>query len=494
MKKKLVLNTILSLLLQVTTVICGFILPRQMLEYYGSDVNGLVQSIARFLSIVSFLELGVGQVIQSGLYKSLSVGDMDSVSKVLKSGTDYFRKIAFTMLGYILILVLLSPYIFEEKYGWTYTAMLILAMGISSFAQYYFGLIDSILLSADQNGYVQFAIKIILNIFNVVIVMHLIRQGNTIQMVKIASAAIFLFGPIMIRWYINRNYKIDRKIVYTEEPIKQKWNGIAQHIATVVLEGTDVIILTVFSTLTNVSIYSVYSMVIAGVRQLYNSATAGIQSMIGGLWASGENDRLESVFQVIEIILHLTVVFLFSCVAVLIVPFIEVYTFGITDCDYIQPIFALILTVAYAIRCLRTPYNILVLAAGHYKQTQSCHIIAAIMNIVISIIAVLYWGLIGIAIGTLLAFAYQTVWMMVYTSKKILKRSMYKVLKQVLIDVLAVVLVYVSTMWISMSGFGYLGWFVMAVKVAGIAFFVIAVMVLLFYSSQVKKIYHKLKR
>ena len=318
MKKKLILNTILSLLLQVTTVICGFILPRQMLEYYGSDVNGLVQSIAQFLSIVSFLELGVGQVIQSGLYKPLSVGDMDSVSKVLKSGTVYFRKIAFSMLGYILILVVFSPYIFEEKYGWTYTATLILAMGISSFAQYYFGLIDNILLNADQKGYVPFAIKIILNVFNVIILMCLIQQGNTIQVVKIASAAIFLLSPIMVRWYINLNYKINRKIVYTEEPIKQKWNGVAQHIATVVLEGTDVIILTIFSTLTNVSIYSVYSMVIAGVRQLYTSATAGIQSMIGGLWAKGELESIEGVFQGVEIVLHFTVVFLFSCFFVLL--------------------------------------------------------------------------------------------------------------------------------------------------------------------------------
>ena len=465
-----------------------------MLEYYGSDVNGLVQSIAQFLSIISFLELGVGQVIQSGLYKPLSVGDMDSVSKVLKSGTDYFRKIAFTMLGYILILVAFSPYIFEEKYGWAYTATLILAMGINSFAQYYFGLIDNILLNADQKGYLQYAVKIILNLLNVIIVVHLIRQGGTIQIVKIASAAIFLLSPIIIRYYINRNYKINRKIVYTEEPIKQKWNGIAQHIATVVLEGTDVIILTVFSTLTNVSIYSVYSMVIAGVRQLYTSATAGIQSMIGSLWAKGERERIEGVFQGVEIVLHFTVIFLFSCIAILIVPFVKVYTFGITDCDYIQPAFALILTAAYTIRCLRTPYNILILAAGHYKQTQICHIVTAIINIVISVAAVLYLGLAGIAIGTLVAFAYQTVWMMIYTSKKLLKRSIYKVLKHLMIDVLTVVLIYVSTMWISMNEVTYWGWFTMAVPVAGIAFCVIAAMVLLFYFPQIKKMYHKVKK
>ena len=57
------------------------------------------------------------------------------------------------------------------------------------------------------------------------------------------------------------------------------------------------------------------------------------------------------------------------------------------------------------------PYNILILAAGHYKQTQSNYIIAMILNIVVSIATVKMWGLVGVAIGTLIAMAYQTVWM-----------------------------------------------------------------------------------
>ena len=53
MKKKLLLNTITSLILQVVVVISGFILPRIRLAYLGSDVNGLIQSITQFLSVIS---------------------------------------------------------------------------------------------------------------------------------------------------------------------------------------------------------------------------------------------------------------------------------------------------------------------------------------------------------------------------------------------------------------------------------------------------------
>ena len=69
--KKLALNTITSLVLQVVSVICGFILPRLILESFGSDVNGLVNSITQFLGVITLLDLGVGAVVQSALYKPL---------------------------------------------------------------------------------------------------------------------------------------------------------------------------------------------------------------------------------------------------------------------------------------------------------------------------------------------------------------------------------------------------------------------------------------
>ena len=66
-KKRLVKNTIASLGYQISAIICGFILPRLIMTYYGSEVNGLVNSITQFLQVITFLELGVGAVVQSSL-------------------------------------------------------------------------------------------------------------------------------------------------------------------------------------------------------------------------------------------------------------------------------------------------------------------------------------------------------------------------------------------------------------------------------------------
>ena len=88
--KKLAWNTLSGFLLQGTTVLCGFILPRAILNRFGSDVNGLLNSIAQFLQMIAFLELGVGAVVQSALYKPLADGDIRGISEVIASGSSFF--------------------------------------------------------------------------------------------------------------------------------------------------------------------------------------------------------------------------------------------------------------------------------------------------------------------------------------------------------------------------------------------------------------------
>lgn len=119
-------------------------------------------------------------------------------------------------------------------------------------------------------------------------------------------------------------------------------------------------------------------LVIKGVKTLFLSMTNGVQALIGELWAKQELEKLKGFFAWVEWVIHTGTTYVFSCTAALIVPFVQVYTFGINDANYIQPAFAVLLTLANAMHCLRLPYNIMVLAAGHYRQTQKNYIVAAI--------------------------------------------------------------------------------------------------------------------
>ena len=489
-KKLLAKNTVASLLAQITALVCGFILPRQFLQYFGSEVNGLVNSITQFLGVISFLELGVGAVVQSSLYKPLADDDKPQVSRVIVSANKFFRRLAQILLAYVLILIAVYPLITNQNFGYLYTATLIAAISISSFAQYYFGIVNSLLLNADQRGYIQYNAQTITVLLNTLVCAIMIKFGGSVQMVKLTTSLIYLARPLVLRIYVNRKYKIDWKIQYDEEPIKQKWNGVAQHVAAVVLDGTDTIVLTLLSTLSNVSIYSVYFMVIKGVKTLFLSMTSGIQSLLGELWAKQELDELRDTFGWSEWCIHTGTTYVFACTAALIVPFVRVYTAGINDANYIQPAFAILLTLANAMHCLRLPYNIMVLAAGHYKQTQKNYIVAATINIVLSVLTVKAWGLIGVAIGTLAAMAYQTVWLAIYDSKHFVFWPIKAVVNQLVVDSVTATCIVMLSGMLTMRSVSYLSWIILAIVTALLAIIITACLNFIAYKDKMMALTH----
>lgn len=64
MKRKLLArNTVTSVIYQMFSVLCGFVLPRMILSAFGSQTNGLVSSITQFIQVINLFDLGITSVI-----------------------------------------------------------------------------------------------------------------------------------------------------------------------------------------------------------------------------------------------------------------------------------------------------------------------------------------------------------------------------------------------------------------------------------------------
>lgn len=468
--KKLMLNTVVGLLQQFVTVLSGLIIPRMILSYYGSATNGLVSSITQFLSLISLCELGVGAVVQSSLYKPLAEHDDRQMSRILVSANRFFKKVAIILLTYVFVLMVIFPYISDSEFEHFFSASLIAIIAINSFSQYYFSISYRILLNASQCCYVHMIYSIVGTVLTTVSSAVLMWLGCGIHFVKLVAALIFLLQPVLINRYVFKHFNIDKKITYNEEPIKQKWNGLAQHFANVISEHTDTVVLTVFSTLENVSVYAVYHMVINGVRQLIISAMSGVKSYLGSAYSNHDEKTVNLIFDKIEWIIHAVVSLLFAVMGVLILPFVSVYTADVTDAEYIVPVFAFIMVAAQGVYCMRLPYNFMIQAAGHYRETQVSAILEAAINIVVSIILVAKFGLVGVAIGTFISMAYRTVYMAWYLSVKILYRPLKKFVIHIFSDTISIAIMIVLTYRLSLQSVSYLSWILLAVEVFGICF------------------------
>ena len=479
--KKALYNSMSALFLEFVSIICGFVLPRIILSAFGSAYNGLTTSITQFLSLVTLLRAGVGGVTRAALYKPLAENDTEKISAIVNATEKFMKKIAWIFAAGLILFGLGYPFLVRESFDYWFSFSLVLIMGASTFVQYYFAITYQVLMIADQRQYVTALIQSLTLVLNLFVSILLIRAGCGIHAIKLGSAVVYCLNPILTVIYIKRRYRLSKAVAPDCSAISQRWDALAHQVSAYIQDNTDVMILTVFSAMTEVSVYSVYFLIANGVKKLLATFTVGIESIFGNMIALADYDGLRRNMIRIEYLLFSVGTVAYSCLFILVVPFISVYTSGITDAEYARPLFALLLSAAQFIGCVRTPYQNIVDAAGHFKQTRNSAIIEAGLNVAISIVMVIQFGLVGVAIGTLISTLYRTIYLTIYASKNILNRSNRFFVKRILCSVMEIGLIYVlSDCFVSVSVTNYVSWLIYAVIVGSISAVVVLLCSLIF--------------
>lgn len=493
--KKALLNIIFSLLLQIVSIISAFIVPRLLIGTFGSAVNGLAVSISQFLGYLTLLQSGVGGVVKASLYKPLVNNDIHLISGIIKATENFFRKIAYITIIYVIVLMIAFPIFINNNFNFCYTGLLVLIIGLGTFAQYYFGITYRILLEADQKSYVYSLIQMISTVINIILVVVLIRIGAGIHGVKLGSSLVYFLTPVLLNMYVKKRYQIIKDIEPNLDSISQRWDGVGHTLAYFVHTKADVALLTFFSNLSLVSVYSVYSLVTNGLNMFVSSISKAVQAAFGNMYAREEHEALMRNFKAFEFVIHVVTIILFTSAAVLIIPFISIYTKGITDIDYIRPIFSFILILGEAVYCLRQPYHNIIIAAGHYRQTKKGAYLEAMINLVISLILIQFIDIIGVAIGTLLAMLYRTTDYIIYLRKNILFINLKSVAKRISVSAVNVTMILALTnkiMWIPMNSF--LSWVGYSLIVTSTAAVITIIINIFFFKNEYKTILGIIKR
>lgn len=493
--KRVKLNILISFGSQIIALVCGFIVPRLLIQFFGSEAYGATSSISQLLSYIALLEGGIGGVARAVLYKPLAENDNEQIGSILAEIKYFFRIIGYIFFIYVMTIAFFFKEISNiQVFDWISTFLLVIVISISIFGQYFVGISYSILLQAAQRQYITSVINISTTLLNTIFVVLLVSSGRNLIIVKLVSSLIFFLRPVLLYFYANKYFDFDKKAKRNKNALNQKWAGLGQHIAYFIHTNTDVAILTVFGDLTLVAVYSVYQMVIYGIQNLTSSFTTGMESIFGDMLAKKEIKLLEKSFEQYETLVSITSMMMFGSTAVLIVPFISVYTKGITDTNYIQPLFAILLVVGSLINSLRTPYHSMTIAAGRFKETQVAAYGEALINIVISTSLVMKYGLIGVAVGTVVAISFRFLFYVVYLSRHIIIRNNMLFIRRIFVNTVNFASIYVGGS-IVVSFFtinNYLGWAIAGVFVTIFSIIITFIINIIFYNTDLRIIMSRL--
>ena len=434
--KNATLNILFAIILQLVTFVRGLILPRIIIPAYGSDINGLVSSITQFLTYISLLEAGVGTIFRSSLYKPLADGDIDKVSGVINEQKRFYRKIGLVFVFYVIALCFIYPLIAKTKISTEYIVSFILILSISTFAEYFISLPYVSLLSADQKVRISYIVSIVYTIVNILVALFWVWLKADIRLIYLSMCVIGLLRPLFYWLYVKKHYNLSKTAAPDASALKQRWNGMVHHVSYYVHTNTDSAILTIFVGTAMVSVYNVYGAIIFGMERLITSVSAGTAAGIGNVLVSGDKKTIDRTVDLFEFVQSAATTVLFTITALMIMPFIKLYTANMTDVNYIHPEFGYVLVCAEAIYCFRCIYSTISTNANKFKETQLGAILECVVNLVLSLILTLAcgMGLLGIAIGTLAGMFVRYLAEVLFLSKNVINRSVLKAFKSLLVN------------------------------------------------------------
>jgi len=493
--KALKYNTLSTLLLEIVTLVSGLIMPRLVLSYFGSTSNGLVSSITQFLGFSTILRAGLGGAIRAALYRPIAENNNYEISAIMAATDRHMKKVAVIIAVAILGFACIYPFFVIDEYSWFYAFSMVLVIGSGTLVENLFGIKCQILIQADQKYYVSTLVSVIGNVFVTVTSATIIVCGGNMHVVKVGAVFAAFIKPLLLNLYVKKNYSINWRAFPDEKAIRQRWNAFFQQVAVVVNENVPLVILTILQPLASVSVYTVHSMVAFNIRAIVNSFSAGSNSTFGSMLAENENEELKKTFFFIEWLIFAVGCLLYSITAVMLTPFITIYTSSITDVNYYQPIFGILMVVCCLVASIKLPYQYLVEGAGKFRETRNGAILEVIVNITVSVLCVIKLGFIGVLIGGLFSSLIRTAEYAIFAFKKILNCSHWHLVQHFIIVFISFsICFFVGRMISFMECTTYLDWAINAIVTSISSGIIITAVSLVFYRQPLFMFFNNIKR
>lgn len=443
-KSKSIINIASGIFGQLMTICLGILIPRLVMVSYGSEINGLLSSISQIFVYFGLFEAGIGTASVQALYAPVAKKNNRAIEEILVATKRFYIKTGILYLASVILLAVLYPFILDSSIPYWNIVLIIFFGGAGNCLNFFYQGKYTVLMSAEGCSYVYTNITTLVNVMTSAAKVILLLLGYDVIAVQFSYFLICFLQMLIYAFYLKRHYAwIDWSVKPNNKAISQKNATLVHQIASVIFYNTDPLVLTVFThDLKIVSVYTIYNMVVSMVTTLVQQISTGISFRLGQLY----NTNIEQYIKLHHIceIVYITLAFAsMTTTYYILIPFISVYTSGVSDINYLQHNYPLFFVCIPLFTIGRTSLNNLINYAGHFKQTQWRAVVESLLNIITSIIAVNFWGIYGVLLGSIVAVLYRTIDMIFYCYRHILFDSPWKTIRRWLVCLVIFVLMVV---------------------------------------------------
>ncbi|RAP74004.1 lipopolysaccharide biosynthesis protein [Paenibacillus montanisoli] len=461
--KNFLYNSVSTGFYQVLVMLTGFITPKIMLHFYGSEINGLVSSINQFIIYFSLVESGLSGAAIYALYKPLAENNYKAINGVISAAKKFYTQSGYMFVSLTIGLAFIYP-MFVKSMAVTplSVGLLVLVLGVNGSLEFFTLAKYRALLTADQKGYIisiASIVEIVISTLLIVILANLKVDIVTLRFVALFSIFIRSF---ILMIYAKKKYKY---INYKEKPdltaLNKRWDALYLQILGAIQIGAPIVIITlVCNDLKLVSVFAIYYMVIAGVNGILSIFVSGLSASFGNIIARKELNTLQNAYKEFEFSYYSLITIVYATTFVTIMPFIRLYTIDIKDINYDLPILGFLFVLNGLLYNIKTPQGMLVIAAGMYKETKVQTTIQGAITVIGGVILTLYFGMIGVLIASILSNIYRSIDLMCYIPRSITMLSIKSTMYRINRIFLCIFIIYIPFLIIKPVTNNYLSWLV----------------------------------
>lgn len=411
---------------QFVVIILGIIIPRVMITSYGSDVNGLISTVSQVFTYMALLEAGIGQAARNALYGPLTRGDREGVSRVASVAQRYFRKITAYYAGGVLLLAVILPFILKTSVGIITVFLVVLFEGMAGAVSFYFVETRTMLLAADGRGYVNNGVNVVDKALGYAARIVMAFFGINIALLQFVYFLITVAKVFFYKLYFDKVYPwIDYAAAPKNEKLKDRHSYIIAEITWTIFSSTDMIVLSAFVSTKLASVYAVYNMVFGNLNVLLTAVYNSVNYILGQTY-SKSRDLYIKVHDAFVSVFFGGMTTLMCISYILILPFVRLYTDGVTDAEYVNRLLPALFCLVQILSWARYVPGNLIGVAGYIKRATWVNITEAGLNLVLSVALVFKLGIVGVMLATVCALPLKMIYCNIMSDKVILKRPMRK--------------------------------------------------------------------
>ena len=318
MKKKdskLLVNSSVSFISQVVTLLFSFVTRSLLVKHIGVEVLGLHSTFASILNTLSLADLGLQTAIVYSLYapiqsdRKAEINDIVNILKLLYRGIGIF---------FLVVSLALVPVIHVFITGVIVTNQVrafFILQSISTGCSYFFAY-KRTLLFADQRDYVTKTVDLWIGlIFRIAQCVVIVLFRDYLGYLILTILQVFL-SNLIIHLFCGRDYDYLHKSKINCQKLREIWSNVKDifvgRIAGYVYGSTGNLVISKFVNVASVGYLGNYTTITTGIKVLLSSLLNPVTPLLGSMFAGTIHfDKKKTIFEI-----YTFICFALSCMVV----------------------------------------------------------------------------------------------------------------------------------------------------------------------------------